>query len=912
MVKPRGQAPKYFTPALSASGPVLTPLRTSVMPEDTPHDDDRGSGSGTTPPSATEQSHLSATSGTPDRPRAAPAADATAGDRRWDRVAERVSELILNRSGAIVLVFVLLTGVFFVGLTNVGFEAGDEQFTEGTASEQALEDIEENFEQRDRDTGGTTAFLVVDPQQNVLSEPTLLRMLRFQELVENRNGLRVESTSSPASLVARQLDPAAETPGEQARVIEETPQGELAAAIADTDFGEGTLVSTDFTPASASADVAQISISYATPPTVESDFELALLEETQLLADSVDGFDTAENILLFGDAIVQQENNELLIDSSAVVFPASLFLILFFLTVAYRDPFDLGVGLIALLMAFVWTFGFMGLVGIPFAEPIITVFALILAVGIDFGIHVINRYREERTAGAGIDQAMLLSTRQLLIAFAIVAVTTAFSFAANIASDQTQEFGIVAAVGVIFILLIFGIFVPAAKVSLDRFRAGRRIPSFGSSPLLGEESVVTRGLSGGVSVARGAPAVFLAVMLLLGTGVAVYGTGVDAEFDQEVFFPEEERVEQYQELPPPLGVDEYVFIEYLDYLEEDFDAAFQDSVTIYIEDRGLRTPGGLSPIDQTLQDPPDVYEADNRRAVSNSILDIIDRQAEVDPEFAALVDRYDATGNGVPDRELETIYDELFDSPAGDDARDRLTNDYTATRVAITVDADAEQEDVVATTRAIAEDLRFDAVATGTLVVFEDVAEETTETAVVNLALAFVLTAVTLLIAFRQLEGRAVYGVLTLVPVVLAVALLLATMRYLDIALSPITAPILSVSIGLGVDYTVHFMHRFIDEYTAGDDVFAALSTTVRGTGGALTGSMITTVSGLGVLYLALIPVLVEFGLLLALGVFYAWLLSLVVLPSAIVTWDRFRSEPLPAAATDRVNPDPTPEGPRD
>ncbi len=42
---------------------------------------------------------------------------------------------------------------------------------------------------------------------------------------------------------------------------------------------------------------------------------------------------------------------------------------------------------------------------------------------------------------------------------------------------------------------------------------------------------------------------------------------------------------------------------------------------------------------------------------------------------------------------------------------------------------------------------------------------------------------------------------------------------------------------------------------------------------------MLTTVCGLGVLYFALIPLIMEFGMLLALGVFYAWLCSILVLP---------------------------------
>jgi predicted RND superfamily exporter protein len=155
------------------------------------------------------------------------------------------------------------------------------------------------------------------------------------------------------------------------------------------------------------------------------------------------------------------------------------------------------------------------------------------------------------------------------------------------------------------------------------------------------------------------------------------------------------------------------------------------------------------------------------------------------------------------------------------------------------------------------------------------------------LVVAFVLVLIVLLVAYWWLEDRAIYGLINLVPILLTVALLVASMRYFDIALSPVNAPLLGVTIGLGVDYTVHFMHRYIDEIAAGKPVFDALSRTIHGTGGAMAGSMLTTVTGLGVLYLALIPVIAEFGLLLALGVLYAFVSAIVVLPSAIVVWER-------------------------
>jgi predicted RND superfamily exporter protein len=77
-----------------------------------------------------------------------------------------------------------------------------------------------------------------------------------------------------------------------------------------------------------------------------------------------------------------------------------------------------------------------------------------------------------------------------------------------------------------------------------------------------------------------------------------------------------------------------------------------------------------------------------------------------------------------------------------------------------------------------------------------------------------------------------------------------------------------------------------VDEY-AERDLYTALHRTVVGTGGALTGSMLTTVSGVGVLALALNPAVGVFGLLIALSVLYAYLASMFVLPSVLVLWAR-------------------------
>jgi predicted RND superfamily exporter protein len=143
------------------------------------------------------------------------------------------------------------------------------------------------------------------------------------------------------------------------------------------------------------------------------------------------------------------------------------------------------------------------------------------------------------------------------------------------------------------------------------------------------------------------------------------------------------------------------------------------------------------------------------------------------------------------------------------------------------------------------------------------------------------------LFIYWVLEGRASLGLANLVPIVVTVAFVAGSMRYLGFSLNAFTATVLAMTIGLGIDYSVHLTHRYIDERRVQPTVLTALSRTVYGTGGALLGSVLTTVFGIGVLVLSVFPAIGDFGLLTGLSVIYAFLSSLLVLPAALVVWER-------------------------
>ncbi|WP_101297732.1 efflux RND transporter permease subunit [Halegenticoccus soli] len=809
------------------------------------------------------------------------------------RLIDWVDDRIVESPGRVILVFLALTGVFAVGLGNVSTEAGTEQFAQDVPEERALSNINSEFGPAFEPDAGSTQL--IQRGDDVLSKPELLRMLRAQERLEAREDLRVSSASSAAGVIALTIDPNATTLDRQVEAIERSTPTEIERAVRANAGNPGFtgLVSNDFNRRDASASATIGVVEHSIPAGLASgsgqggESPLTPIQvRAQRVVDTVGG-----DITVFGSGLISQEFGNVISDSLLIVTPAAVLFIVFFLVVAYRDLVDLLLGSFALLMATVWTFGFLGLAGVPFNQIMIAVPPLLLAVGIDFGIHAVNRYREDRADGRGIDGAMRRATDQLLVAFFIVTGTTVIGFLSNLVSDLVpiRDFGAVAAVGIVFTFLVFGVFLPAAKVWVDRARERYPIPTFSQTPLGAEGSRLGVALRGGVFVAERAPGAFLALALLVSAGAGVYAVDVDTSFTQEDFLPPEETPEYLRALPDPFEPDEYTVVAQLNFLERKFGTTQGGSATIYHE-RPMEEDAALESLHRAGDDPPDSFVRKGGHADEQSVVTVIRDRAASDPEFRRLVDRNDRDGNGIPDRNLEQVYDYLLDSSARGQTLEYLADDRRSARIVYSVKAGASNEEVTADARLLAERYRGDAVATGDIVVFKAVSDLILESAIVSLAAALAGTVAFLVFIYWALEGRPSLGVANTVPIAVAVALVAGSMRALGISFNAFTATILALTIGLGIDYSVHVVHRFVDERRR-HDLFTALDRTVRGTGGALAGSMLTTAFGIGVLTLAVLDVLGQFGLLTALSIVYSFLVSLLVLPSVLVLWDRFAND---------------------
>jgi predicted RND superfamily exporter protein len=113
-------------------------------------------------------------------------------------------------------------------------------------------------------------------------------------------------------------------------------------------------------------------------------------------------------------------------------------------------------------------------------------------------------------------------------------------------------------------------------------------------------------------------------------------------------------------------------------------------------------------------------------------------------------------------------------------------------------------------------------------------------------------------------------------------------MRLIDIGITIDTIPVISLGIGLGVDYGIYVVSRICDECRVGRPLEQAISTALRETGTAVFATFSVIVGGL--LPWAFSPVLFhsEMSLLLITLMFTNMIVGVLVLP-AYIAWARPR-----------------------
>lgn len=145
------------------------------------------------------------------------------------------------------------------------------------------------------------------------------------------------------------------------------------------------------------------------------------------------------------------------------------------LLVIYRDNLKALTPVITMLIVIGWSGGIMYYAGLEYTPMTATLGALILGVGSEYAILMMERYFEEKDKGATPEEAMHVASIKMGKAIVSSGLTTVFGFAALIASpfSMTSNFGFITVIDVTLALFATFVVFPPVLVLLDKHREQR-------------------------------------------------------------------------------------------------------------------------------------------------------------------------------------------------------------------------------------------------------------------------------------------------------------------------------------------------------------------------------------------------------------------------------------------------------
>jgi len=612
---------------------------------------------------------------------------------------------------------------------------------------------------------------------------------------------------------------------------------------------------------------------------------------------------------VMGSSMIMNEIMDSMNENVNFLFPLAFLMVIVVLALVFRKLLDMVFSLIALSLGILWMYGFGSAMGYSFNPMTMIVPILLIGLGIDYGIHLTMRHREEIARGSDVNAAVAHTVTHVGMALFLVTVTTVAAFLSNLVSPMgpLQEFGIIAAIGITSCFFTMVTFVPACLHIRDS-RLARKMAEnpekYGkhkNGSKLFDKGVALkgRGISAGAVAAEHHPWIIIMIVIVISAGSIAMAVNLETTFDFEDFLPEDLEITQD-----------------LNYLMNEFAVAGGEAPEVQVLVEGdITDPSTINALHDTIESMSDdthVLQAGGEPDVE-SIFSLMEDWATDsnlhgfdDPNynstFEALYNStFTATGMVQSGADVTPLFDWLYLNPlSAMDAMSVLhrTGDgvYDATVLRISIGIDDVDEEKVKELMSEMDDnmeplepVSERAVLTGGSVITTIILDILNESQIDSLILTLIVCLLILVLVFYLKDRSFALGAITLLPVIFCVLWILGTMYVMDISLNIMTLMVTSLTIGIGVDYGIHISHRFAEDLERFDDIYDASCNTVQNTGAALFGGASTTIVGFGLISFATMPPIAQFGLITALTILYSSIASVFVLPTFLVIWAKWK-----------------------
>lgn len=532
-----------------------------------------------------------------------------------------------------------------------------------------------------------------------------------------------------------------------------------------------------------------------------------------------------------GTTAMQKAIQNVSMEYFRIIFIVAVILVSVVLFIFHRNFKGVLIALLPTACAIALTFGVLGMIQPELTIISVAIVALLLGLGVDYSIHIMNRYAEENSLNNEIlkMEKILKTTGKAIL---LSTITTMIGFASLMISSMSPVviFGFGCAIGIFFCFISSIILAPILSLLL-KFKK--------------EEKMITWSKI---------------TIFILGNKKRIIVIAVFFAFISIIVLPQTETDVNYFNLAPP-GIPE---LEKLIEYSNNFGGANFNAILIETEPQGLTYPETIDAIYEMememRSEGVELYSIADELKKINDILkrdEIIERLGDLAGVDTIIFDTI-AEGGLVDEYFSKTII--LVYVPFGIDMieTEKMINkiNHISTKTIIPHNGHASQ-------------------ITGQDAINVAINKKLTDEQTRSMIIALLLVLATLILIFNS----SIYGFLTMIPVAFVLMWEPGFLVAFNIPLSVLTISIASIMIGIGIDYGVHITHRVKEEMDKGLSKYESTKIAIEKTGFSLVEAACTTIAGIAAIFVTNIEGLQQFALLIILMTAFSCIAAALILP---------------------------------
>ncbi|MCK4556223.1 MAG: RND family transporter [Candidatus Aminicenantes bacterium] len=531
------------------------------------------------------------------------------------------------------------------------------------------------------------------------------------------------------------------------------------------------------------------------------------------------------------------------------LIPLAIIIMLVFLFICFRQLRGVFLPFAVVMMSILVSMGMVPLIGWKIHVITIIVPVFLIAVANDYGIHLIAKYQElnveesphtSRELAKGIFQS--LSKPVLLTGLTTIAGMLCLLGHITI---PARELGILASFGIVFALAVSLFFIPAVISLLPRAK-----PVVRANNQSKRRPFLDRVLNffGNFVSEKPKAVVIAAFCTALVASIGIFFIVVDS--DPNNYFQKDSPIVRASDL-----------------INQNLGGA--QSVAVVVEG-DIKDPRIMNKIDRLEREMRELPEV----GITSSIARVVRMMSR------ALNDEGEEWYDAIPEtRNAVAQYFELY-SMSGDPEDFEKMVDFPYENALITARINTtstpklnEVKEHIGEMVKNDQDVRL---VGGFVMILSDVARLLVNGQMLSLGLAIVVIGILLMILFRSVSA----GLISSIPLGLSMIVLFSLMGIFGIELNMATAMLSSIMIGVGVDYTIHFLWRYREERWNGLGPQEAVKKTLTTTGRGIVFNAFSVIVGFLVLCTSSFMPVKFFGFLVVVSTFACLVGALVFIPA--------------------------------